>query len=219
MIEGAPLLLVYGGAFDPPHRAHVLLPRLAMRKVGAEGVVYVPTGVPPHKPGQRLTAGGHRLDMLRLALREQGWARIDTDELDRAEREDGPQYTVDTLERMARRYPAGTRLRLLIGADQMAAFESWRRPERVIELAEPVVMVRPPHTRESLLAGITDPGNPRMREAWAGRLIEGLPVLEDSASEIRRRLGEGLEAGEMLDPAVAAYIHRHGLYAPQPEST
>ncbi|MCC7204453.1 MAG: nicotinate (nicotinamide) nucleotide adenylyltransferase [Phycisphaeraceae bacterium] len=216
MAEGAPLLLVYGGAFDPPHRAHVLLPRMAMRKVGAEGVVYVPTGVPPHKPGQRLTPGEHRLDMLRLALREQAWARIDTDELDRAEREHGPQYTVDTLERMARRYPAGTRLRLLIGADQMAAFESWRRPERVIELAEPAVMVRPPHTRESLLAEITDR---RMREAWAGRLIEGLPVMEDSASEIRRRISEGFPAGEMLDPAVADYIHRHGLYAPQPEST
>ena len=60
-------LLVYGGSFDPPHRAHVTLPFAAARVAGAEGVIFIPAGRPPHKSNRVLTHKKHRLAMLSSA--------------------------------------------------------------------------------------------------------------------------------------------------------
>ena len=67
-LSQAKRLIVYGGSFDPPHRAHVRLPRSVRKRLGAEALIYVPAGAPPHKPTGGLTAAHHRVAMLTLAL-------------------------------------------------------------------------------------------------------------------------------------------------------
>lgn len=195
-------LLIFGGSFDPPHVAHVLLPELVMTAIGADAVAYVPAARQPLKADQLATAAHHRLAMLRLALRGKSHAMILTDELDRAN--DGrPSYTIDTLEALRRRLPRATRMRLLIGADQLRLFGKWKNPRRIIELAEPVVMLRPPDTRATLLAACD--------ATWDGRFVP-TPTMNVSATDIRRRIREGLSTDGLLDRAVADYIEKHRLY-------
>ncbi|MCX5660431.1 MAG: nicotinate (nicotinamide) nucleotide adenylyltransferase [Planctomycetota bacterium] len=196
-------IVVYGGSFDPPHNAHVALPALAREAIGADVVAYVPAGQAPHKRGRVATPAHHRLAMLRLALEGQPRCEILTDEIDRQ----GPSYTVDTLEALRQRLGPGPRLRLLIGADMMRYFPKWHRPGRVAELAEPLVMLRPPDTREALLADVPE----GERAAWARRFVE-LPELEISSTELRAKAARGESVLEMVPPAVAEYISRHGLY-------
>jgi nicotinate-nucleotide adenylyltransferase len=205
-------LIIFGGSFDPPHAAHVVLPALAMRAVGAQTVVYVPAARPPHKLVRPGTPGHHRLAMLRLALADVPHAQILTDELDRAVSDEsgsgGPSYTVDTLDALHRRWGPDLQMRLLIGADQLRIFDTWKSWGRILELAEPLVMLRPPQSRDDLLAAL-----PRGFHTgqWSGRIID-LPQIDISSSFIRAQVSRGQPIAGMVHPAVEDYIRRHGLY-------
>jgi nicotinate-nucleotide adenylyltransferase len=206
-LKDARHIILFGGSFDPPHVAHVALPMAVREAVGAELVAYVPAAKAPHKLDKVQTDPLHRLAMLRLALGGVDHAAVVTDELDRAA--DGlPSYTVDTLEALRMRLGPGVRMRLLIGADQVRIFDKWREPGRVIELAEPLVMVRPPDTRGSLLGALADD---RAREQWAPRLVD-VPAMDVSSTDIRGRVARGGSIKGMVCPAVERYIREHGLY-------
>lgn len=199
---------MFGGSFDPPTRAHVALPVWVARAVGAARVLFVPAGVSPHKQDRPPTAALHRLEMLRLALaaaRGNGVAlEIDPLEVERA----GPSYTVDTLETLAAARPR-ERLRLLIGSDQLKVFHLWRNWRRIEELAEPLVMVRPPDTAAEVLAALP-PELPA--ERWRPRLVEA-PRMEISATSARLAALSGADLAPWVEPAVADYIREHDLYA------
>lgn len=200
-------IILFGGTFDPPHVGHLQLPELVRQHQNADAVAYIPAAMSPLKMGQ-VTPAPHRLAMLRLALAIQPRAFILTDELDRAS--DGkPSYTVDTLEALRARWGSDVKLRLLIGADQFRLFHRWRAPGRIIELAEPVVLVRPPETADSMLRALPPGIDP---EPWRSRLLTGLPVLDVSSTEIRRRAAAGELVREFVAPEVEQYIREHGLY-------
>src|SRR4051794_21810764 len=98
--------LIFGGTFDPPHLAHLILPMLAKEAVNAGAVWYVPAGVSPFKTARKSSAASHRVAMLRLALADVPWARVLTQEVDRAVLSSGkPTFTVDTLEDLHREKP------------------------------------------------------------------------------------------------------------------
>lgn len=187
-------LAVFGGAFDPIHVGHVA----AIRELGARGlcdrILVVPAGRSPGKPPASASAV-HRLAMVRLALDAVPAVEIREDEL----RRPGPSYTVDTLEALARERPDAALL-LVAGADAWAGFKGWRRPERILELARPVVLARGGET--------PDPA----------ALPHGALVVSDfdvpaASSEVRVRLSDGRPADDLVPPPVLAYIRAHGLYA------
>lgn len=199
-------VLVFGGSFDPPHRAHVELPEQVRRALSADAVAYVPAARPPHKLDRDRAPAAHRLAMLHLALANRPHATILTDELDRAA--DGkPSYTVDTLEALHRRLPPEVTLRLLIGTDQVRIFDQWHEAARVAELAEPAVMVRPSQTKAQLLASLDE----ARRRVWEPRLVavDAMPI---SSSMVRERVQRGEPIDDLVPEAVARYIAEHGLY-------
>jgi nicotinate-nucleotide adenylyltransferase len=202
-------VLLFGGSFDPPHLAHLKLPLLAMYAIGADALVYIPAAQSPHKKDRPGASALQRVAMLRLMLQDVPKATVLTDEIDRFEASKGePSYTIDTLTLLRERLGPDVELRLLIGADQLRVFDKWRQPQRIIELAEPVVMVRPPETRASTLAAV-----PRMFDAkpWEKRLID-LPVMDVSATEIRQRIAEGKTIGGLVHAEVERFIKENGLY-------
>ena len=201
-------LIIFGGSFDPPHVAHVVLPMAVREVMGADAVAYVPAARAPHKLDKVQTNAVHRLAMLRLALADEPYARMFTDEIDRATLGGEPSYTVDTLAALREKLDDDVRLRLLIGADQVRIFDQWREPERIIEVAEPLVMVRPPDTRERLLASLRDD---QARHAWEPRLVD-VPVMDVSSTDIRQRVTRGESIEGLVHPGVARYIREHGLY-------
>lgn len=203
-------LLIYGGSFDPPHRAHIDLPLAAARALGAR-LLFVPAGSPPHKSGRPITPAAHRLAMLKLALADHPECGISTIELDRA----GPSYTVDTLSELRRTTPPGTALRLLIGADMAAIFYQWREPRRIIELAEPAVMMRRPIDAAGLLEKLPRDLPESERRAWLNRIIE-IPLIDAASTDLRGELEQGRYDSpgvrENLPPRVLEYICENGLY-------
>jgi nicotinate-nucleotide adenylyltransferase len=229
---GTPLVILIGGTFDPPHRAHVELPVRARKELelraGCAGrgvLVYIPAARSPLKViGPRAT-DAERVAMLAIALAGVPRAGIWTDEIDRAAARDGapppPSYTVDTVAR-ARAWLdthacRGAILRLLIGADQAIDFHRWREPQRIIELAEPAVMLRPPvRTREDLVRKLRDSACADTEiEQWTSRIVD-TGVIDAAATSVRGLLASppvDLAAlGTLLSPGVIDYITSHRLY-------
>lgn len=181
---------VFGGQFDPPHNGHVMVARSARDQLRLDRLLVVPTGHPPHRPASGTPAE------IRYRLAEAAFAGEPNVEVSRLELDrEGPSYTADTLEQLA---GPGTELYLVVGADQLAALDSWHRPDRVRDLARLVVAGRP--------------GVPPAADAEE---LVMAPVAV-SSSELRRRVAEGRDVTGLVPAAVAAAIAREGLYAPTP---
>ncbi len=197
---------VFGGTFDPIHLAHLALAQEAAESIGLEGVLFVPAGSPPHKPGVAITSGEHRLAMVELAIAGNDRFAASPIELER----DGPSYTVDTLETLAAgRRAAGstTELTLILSADAFLGLLSWRQPRRVLELARLAVAPRD---------GFPEAGPAFLATHFpdlAGRatFLDG-PRIRLSASALRDRVASGRTLRYLVPDAVAAYIGDHGLY-------
>ncbi|MFW5681835.1 MAG: nicotinate (nicotinamide) nucleotide adenylyltransferase [Phycisphaeraceae bacterium] len=199
-------LLLFGGSFDPPTRAHIELPERVREAMGFDAVLYVPAKVSPFKTQAAPPApAADRVAMLKAGLAGREHAIILLDEVEVPG--DEPSYTIDTVRELRQRMRDDAELRLLLGADQAASFHQWKASDELTELAEPVVMLRPLATAESVLASVPE----SERAAWARRLVE-VPRMEVSATEVRQRLARGEAINDLVPDAVVEYIREHGLY-------
>lgn len=192
-------LLVVGGTFDPPHRAHVRLALAAAAAARCDHVLFVPARQSPLKD-EPLSPAAHRLAMLRLALEGEPRASVSTFEIDQCR----TSYTIDTLQALRAALPEYVELFLFMGSDQLRSLDRWRQAERVVELARPVVVLRPPDTRESLRAA----GVEKRRLQW----IHEVPVDEVSSTQVRERIARGQDASGLVEPRILAYLRAHHLY-------
>jgi len=196
-LSAAPARLgMFGGAFDPPHRAHLALARAAVRQLALDRLYVFPTGDAWHK-SRALTPAEHRLAMARLAFAGLPAVQVDDRELRRS----GPTYSVDTLRELKAEHPQAG-LHLLMGEDQAADFTRWREWQEIARLA--VLCVAGRGTGEGVAA----------LRALPGVRVETLqlPQMPESATDIRRRLTGGQDIAELVEPAVASYIESHHLY-------
>jgi len=192
---------IFGGAFDPPHGAHVALARAAIDAWQLTALHVLPTGQAWHK-AHALSPARDRLAMCQLAFGAIPRVVVDDRELRRA----GPTYTIDTLRELAAQYP-GAALVLQIGADQAAFFHRWRDAQEIARMAFISIAARAEDAafdaRHPLPGVDADPARVR---------VLGLPVMPHSATDIRQRVAQGLPVNHLLPPAVAGYIAEHHLY-------
>jgi nicotinate-nucleotide adenylyltransferase len=191
---------VFGGTFDPIHLAHLAVAEGARDALDLERVLFVPAGVPPHKPGQAITGAAHRLAMIELAIADNAAFAVSRVELDRP----GPSYTVDTLAALA---AVHADLTLILSAEAFAGLPDWRDPVRVLGMARLAVAPRD---------GYAELGPAFLEERFPGVstrvvFLDG-PRIRLSASELRDRAAAGRSVRYLVPDAVAAYIGDHGLY-------
>jgi len=191
---------VFGGAFDPPHLAHVALARAAIDQLRLDELRVFPTGQAWHK-ARALSPGEHRLAMAREAFAGLPKAVVDDREL----RREGPTYTIDTLRQLRAERP-DAELLLVIGADQAEALHGWRESEAIMQLATLAVAARArPDPDAPPFDASTLPG---------GRYVAvELPTMPVSATQIRSRVQAGQDIAELVPAGVARYIARHHLYS------
>lgn len=196
---------VFGGAFDPPHQAHVALALAALTELNLDVLHVVPTGQAWHK-ARPLSVAAHRLNMARLAFEGLPKLFVDDREVQRA----GPTFTIDTLTALQAEN-AGAQLFLIMGADQFAAFRQWHRWQAILKIAIICIAERP--TSASATSQFD-----AFNESENRFLVLPLPLMPVSATQIRQKVASSnaeLLALDTLVPApVARYISLHGLYRP-----
>lgn len=192
---------VLGSAFNPPHLGHLALAQEALWQLGLSEVVLVPTGDAPHKrivddPGREL-----RLAMTRLAAADDSRFSVSVLEVER----DGPSYTYETLELLAEER-GDSQLVFVMGADAAVGLESWRNPQRVVELARLAVARR---------AGVSDSDVAAVMRSLgaAGRatMLE-MPEFGVSSSIVRERAAAGRPLRYLVPEPVARFIEEKGVY-------
>jgi nicotinate-nucleotide adenylyltransferase len=195
---------LYGGTFDPIHKGHILPVREALRTLGLDKVLYLPTAEPPHKSGQVVASAQARFTMVELALLWEPGMMVSTAELDRS----GPTYTVDTLTRFRQAQPDDDFV-LLVGSDAFASFDTWRSWQRILELAEIAILMRPGWERErlseTLSAALLD-----AIESGRAHYLNNRPVTA-SSSELRRQVAAG-SAPSPIPRLVLDYLRKYDLY-------
>lgn len=135
--------------------------------------------------------------MVRLMVDSDARFEVSPVEVERA----GVSFTVDTLAHFAAAFPAAERF-LLVGADVLATFAQWREPERILALAQLVVLQRERESASALPAGLD------------AKTVLRLPTrrVDVSSTEIRERVRSGKSIRGFVTDSVAAHIARGGLY-------
>ncbi len=196
------LIGVFGGTFDPPHLAHLILADEARHELALEKVLWVVTAQPPHKPGRPITPVEHRVEMVQRLMAADPAFELSRADLDRAP----PHYAIGTLEWLRERFPE-TGFVYLMGADSLRDLPEWHRPQAFLTACEKlVVMVRTGvdvdlNEVEALVPGVRDKV-----------YFLSVPSLEISSEDIRERVRAGRAFRYFLHPVVASYILDHGLY-------
>jgi nicotinate-nucleotide adenylyltransferase len=181
---------ILGGVFDPPHTGHVALARSAVTELGLAELLVLVVADPGHKTAT--TPAATRLELTRLAFEDLPEATIELD---------GHARTVDMLEE---RRPQDAVF--ILGADQLASFESWKSPERVLDLVRLAVAMRPG-------VSLADVDAVRQRLGAGDRIVEfEMTPVPVSSSEIRERVAQGDPVDGVVPARVADAIARLGLY-------
>ncbi len=197
---------ILGGTFDPIHLGHLAIAEQVREAIGLETVLFLPAGVPPHKPGRRIAPARDRVAMVELAIAGNPAFRLSRVEVDRP----GPSFAVETLDMLAAQARAEGRPSdpwWIMSAEAFAEIRAWREPERFIAACRVALVPRPEA--------------PAPTAAWAEGLLPGAgdrvvvvegPELGVSSSLIRDRAAAGRSIRYLVPDAVAAYIDAHHLY-------
>ena len=199
---------MFGGAFDPPHMAHLVLAQLAVEALELDELHIIPTGQAWHK-ARTLSSPEHRLAMTQLAFQGMPHVVVDDRELQRS----GPTFTIDTLEALQLENP-GAQLYLVMGADQFVAFQQWHKWQAIAGLAILCVADRAPSTPSSA-------DNDAYFEAYKdleNRFVRlQMPLMATSATQIRQLMannsGKTLAINTLVTEPVARYISANHLYS------
>ena len=200
---------VFGGSFDPVHLGHLIAAECCREQARLDRVIFMPAAVPPHKQDRRLTPADDRVQMLRLAVGGHEAFTISTREIDRG----GVSFTVDTLAQLRETHPA-EELFLLLGPDAIVEFPTWREPARILQLAQPLVMVREVLDDTNTFASDAQLAGLMGREQLAAVLAAAvrLPAIGIRASDLRTAVAAGRSIRFRTHRAVEAFITAHGLY-------
>lgn len=192
---------ILGGTFDPVHMGHLIGAEIAADTLALERVLFVPAAAPPHKCLRVITDSAHRLNMLREAVADNPRFEVLTDEIERG----GASYTVDTVAGLKSRLGPDTELYLVVGADNLVDFNSWK-DWRVIVRACRLVGLERPDSRDA--REVVGRKIPELDIHWVG-----MPQVDISSTLIRRLAAEGRSVRYMLPDRVMEYILRNALYS------
>ncbi|MEO0509759.1 MAG: nicotinate (nicotinamide) nucleotide adenylyltransferase [Verrucomicrobiota bacterium] len=188
-------IALYGGAFDPVHNAHITVARSVLEQLNLDRICFIPAAQSPLKAGGPAASDVARLQMLRLATKDEPRFSVDPCELERG----GMSYTLETVRHFSERRP-DAKLYWIIGADQLELLDRWRRIEALAAMVVFLVVARPGYK-------LSAPMVPGLN--W--EQIDA-PLMEESSSKVREALATGRSLRGVVPEAVEAFIQSEGLY-------
>jgi len=182
---------ILGGTFDPPHLGHLLIASEVLHALQLSEIWFIPNQIPPHKQTEHFTDSKHRLNMLKLAIKDHQHFEVNTIELER----EGPSYTYDTLRLLLEEFPEYG-FYFIIGADMIEYLPKWHQIDEIIKLVT-FVGVKRAGFKTSTLYPVTE--------------VE-IPQFEVSSTMLRERLRKNGNTDYLLPNNVKRYIEENHLY-------
>ena len=196
-------IVIFGGTFNPPTRAHLDIATEALYYLDAEKVLFVPVSDLYKKDDVEISY--HRVNMLNLAIGNFRRLEIDFTEVDAVKL----TYTYETIEKIKSQYQ-DKELFLLIGADNLEDFKNWKNQRSIMENCSLLVVNRNNSSIDEIIKS-----NEILTE-FKDKIIEApIEEIEISSTEVRNRIASGeLEGLEnLVDKEVIDYIIENKLYS------
>ena len=196
-------IVIFGGTFNPPTRAHLDIATEALYYLDAEKVLFVPVSDLYNKDDVEISY--HRVNMLNLAIGNFRRLEIDFTEVDAVKL----TYTYETVEKIKSQYQ-DKELFLLIGADNLEDFKNWKNQRSIMENCSLLVVNRNNSSIDEIIES-----NEILTE-FKDKIIEApIEEIEISSTEVRNRIASGeLEGLEnLVDKEVIDYIIENKLYS------
>lgn len=187
---------ISGGTFNPIHLGHLFMAQSALEKFDLEKIIFVPSFWPPHKSRQNVLDASKRLEMVRLAVKDNPSFEVCDVEIKRG----GKSYTIDTIRYFHDQYPAGTKFFFILGYDSLADLHRWHQIDELLKMTSFIVINRPGFK----------PTNSRIPQRKV--LSAMMPGLEISSSYIRECLRSHKTVKYLVSEPVLEYIRKNSLY-------
>ncbi len=189
---------LFGGTFDPPHFGHLIVAQTIFEAEHFDKIVFVPAHIPPHKKERKISSVALRLEMLKIATKDNPNFEISDIELKRG----GISYSLETIHTYKEQTGLDREdLYYLIGSDSLKQFQTWQNPKAILEECQLIVAIRP---------GFRPSDIPN----WILAKVQfaNIPRIEISSTQIRARWVEDKTIRYMVTQPVWTYINKHNLY-------
>ena len=195
---------LFGGSFNPIHSGHINLAVSVMEKLMLDKVIFIPSGLAPHKSSSEYADSADRLEMCRLATEEYENFEVSDYEINKS----GKSYSVYTVEHFRKIFP-DDELFLMVGSDMLLTFDTWFRYEDIL--------------KNAVLAAVSRNGNDfdelyKMTEKLSdlGRIVVvNNDAITISSSKIRKMIKNNEDISCYLNGKVVKYIILKKLYSKQ----
>ena len=194
-------ILLFGGAFDPPHKGHISILKKAAEYTGFDKIIVMPTGTPTHKKGC-IAPFDVRLHMAKLAFGGIG-DNVEISDYEGTNLKD--DYTYLTLEYLKEKYD-NPHIFMAIGSDSLFCLDRWKNAQQIMQSCTVLAFAREDDAEADIAAKETE-----LEKIGADiRFIKAEPI-EFSSSQYRKGYGE--ENGDFLPDSVQNVIDEYDIYA------
>ena len=194
---------IIGGTFDPIHIGHLIIAQNAVTQYHLDQILFIPTGHSPHKDDKEIEQSAHRLEMIRLSIKNNPDFYFSAMEINAAR----TSYTYLTLQELHLTYP-DWELYFIMGADSLDYLDKWMEPAEICRLATLLVAIRDDLDMNRIKDKAAE--LKRLYEADIRPIIT--PNVSVSSHNIRERVAKGEPIRYLVTPEVEEYIAHQCLY-------
>lgn len=189
---------IFGGSFNPIHNGHIYIADKVKEMLELDDIIFVPTGIAPHKDNSDFAPKEHRYNMVKLAVE----GKFSVSDIET--KTDKVCYAVDTMSEIKRLYSKDS-LYYIIGADSLVTFMQWKEPLKLFEMLHLVVVDRDGADVESVAKEYCEKYNATITICHIGEY-------DISSTEIRNSISSMGRCKNMVPEKVEDYIIKHRLY-------
>jgi nicotinate-nucleotide adenylyltransferase len=201
---------LFGGSFNPIHFGHLAIAEEVRNKHNIDKVIFVPTNLPPHKDPSDLADAKKRLIMTHLAIVSNPCFEASSFEIDRG----GKSFSVDTVKYFYQLFKGQVQLYFIIGADMLTEISAWKSIEELLKMCRFIAVSRPGYDVQKIFNRhfLASENYAAASELLENIIIEDTPMLDISATVIRRRVAEWKSIKYLVPESVEQFIHNNQLY-------
>jgi len=185
---------IYGGTFDPIHMGHLITAQSVCEIRKLDKIIFIPSFISPHKTDRISSSPRHRINMLKLAIKDIPYFEYSDIEIKKKE----ISYTINSILALKAAYK---NIELIIGYDNLITFDTWKEPDKILELVKLVVLRR--KVREE---------NFQQNKYFKKAIFIETPLIEIFGTDIRERVKTNRSINFLVPQKVMAYIYKHNLY-------
>jgi len=185
---------LYFGSFNPIHIGHLIISEYVYNNTSVEQVWFILSPQNPLKTSSTLLNAYDRLHLLKSAIDDNSIFQASDVEF----KLPVPSYTIDTLTYLSEKYPQHQFV-VIMGSDSFQNIKNWKNYELLLNNYEIVIYERPGFKVNPAILG-------------KHTLLEGAPLLEISATQIRSLLKARKSIRYMLPVRVYQEIIENRYY-------